>query len=318
MSSAGFSGEISAAGVAFAVVSALSWALGTVYFKKVQERVSMLWAVALPFLSGGILLSILGLATERPADISWSGSYIASLLYSGLVGMGLAWVLWLRFVRAGEASRVAAYMFFVPLVSVVTGAVFLDERLGLSLLVGAALVVSGIHLANRTPGEDKKPLKRSACCEKMRARGKERRNIEQQTRPPFPPIDEESARQKIKAAQDAWNTRDPEKVSLAYTEDSRWRNRDEFFQGREAIRDFLTRKWARGLDYRLEKNLWYFTGNRIAVRFEYESRDAEGNWWRRHTYDRIATPSYSAAAGCPRPGVLTTGASKRRRKGARH
>ena len=156
VSSAGFSGEISPAGVAFAVVSALSWALGTVYFKKVQERVSMLWAVALPFLSGGILLSILGLATERPADISWSGPYVASLLYSGLVGTGLAWMLWLGLVRAGEASRVAAYVFFVPLVSVVIGAVFLHERLGLSLLAGAALVVSGIYLANRTPGEDKK------------------------------------------------------------------------------------------------------------------------------------------------------------------
>jgi len=159
VSSAGFSGEISPAGVAFAVVSALSWALGTVYFKKVQERVSMLWAVALPFLSGGILLSILGLATERPADISWSGPYVASLLYSGLVGTGLAWVLWLGLVRAGEASRVAAYVFFVPLASVFIGAVFLDERLGLSLLVGAALVVSGIYLANRTPGGNKKTAK---------------------------------------------------------------------------------------------------------------------------------------------------------------
>jgi nuclear transport factor 2 (NTF2) superfamily protein len=120
----------------------------------------------------------------------------------------------------------------------------------------------------------------------------------------IPPIDEETARQKVKAAQDAWNTRDPEKVSLAYTEDSVWRNRDEFFQGREAIRDFLTRKWARELDYRLEKNLWCFTGNRIAVRFEYESRDAEGNWWRSHLYDRIATPSHPAAAGRVGPGVL--------------
>jgi hypothetical protein len=86
----------------------------------------------------------------------------------------------------------------------------------------------------------------------------------QGVRPPVPPFDEETARQKVKAAQDAWNTRDPEKVSLAYTEDSKWRNRDEFFEGREAIRDFLTRKWARELDYRLEKNLWCFTGNRIA------------------------------------------------------
>src|SRR5215210_1403994 len=105
---------------------------------------------------------------------------------------------------------------------------------------------------------------------------------DQQVRPPVPPFDEETARQKVKAAQDAWNTRDPEKVSLAYTLDSKWRNRDEFFEGREAIRDFLRRKWARELDYRLEKNLWCFAGSRIAVRFEYESRDAEGQWWRSH------------------------------------
>ena len=94
-------------------------------------------------------------------------------------------------------------------------------------------------------------------------------------RPPVPPFDEETARQKVKAAQDAWNTRDPEKVSLAYTEDSKWRNRDEFFEGREAIVAFLGRKWERELDYRLQKNLWCFTENRIAVRFEYESRDKE-------------------------------------------
>jgi len=91
-------------------------------------------------------------------------------------------------------------------------------------------------------------------------------------------------------------------VSLAYTEDSRWRNRDEFFEGREEIRVFLERKWSRELDYRLQKNLWCFTENRIAVRFEYESRDAEGQWRRSHPYDQIATPSYSAAAGCLGPG----------------
>jgi nuclear transport factor 2 (NTF2) superfamily protein len=126
----------------------------------------------------------------------------------------------------------------------------------------------------------------------------------EQTRPPVPPFNEETARQKVKAAQDAWNTRDPERVSMAYTEDSKWRNRDEFFKGREAIRDFLRRKWARELDYRLEKNLWCFTENRIAVRFEYESRDAEGQWWRSHLYDRIATPSRPASAGGPRSGLV--------------
>lgn len=99
-------------------------------------------------------------------------------------------------------------------------------------------------------------------------------------RPPLPPFTEETARQKVKTAQDAWNTCDPEKVAGAYSADSAWRNRDEFFEGREAIVAFLERKWARELDYRLEKELWSFAGNRISVRFEYESRDPEGRWWR--------------------------------------
>ena len=103
-----------------------------------------------------------------------------------------------------------------------------------------------------------------------------------EVRPPVPPFDEETARQKVKAAENAWNTRDPDMVSLAYTEDSEWRNRDEFFEGREAIRDFLRRKWARELDYRLKKELWCYTADRIAVRFEYESRDGSGQWWRSH------------------------------------
>ena len=104
----------------------------------------------------------------------------------------------------------------------------------------------------------------------------------QETRPPLPPFTEETARQKVKMAQDAWNTRDPDKVALAYTEDSKWRNRDEFFEGRDEIRAFLRRKWARELDYRLMKELWCFTDKRISVRFEYESRDESGQWWRSH------------------------------------
>ncbi len=128
--------------------------------------------------------------------------------------------------------------------------------------------------------------------------------MEQQTRPPVPPFDEGTARQKVKAAQDGWNTRDPERVALAYTEDSKWRNRDEFFEGREAIREFLTRKWSRELDYRLRKELWCYQGNRIAVRFEYESHDEDGQWWRSHPYDRIATPPGSPSEGGPGAGVL--------------
>ncbi|MEU0534689.1 nuclear transport factor 2 family protein [Amycolatopsis tolypomycina] len=99
-------------------------------------------------------------------------------------------------------------------------------------------------------------------------------------RPPFPPFDEDSARQKVQAAEDAWNTRDPERVSLAYTEDSVWRNRDHHVVGRAQIVEFLTAKWARELDYALRKELWGFRGNRIGVRFQYESRTAEGQWFR--------------------------------------
>jgi uncharacterized protein len=98
----------------------------------------------------------------------------------------------------------------------------------------------------------------------------------------LPPFNEATARLKVQLAEDAWNTRDPERVALAYTEDSQWRNRDEFFQGRNAIRAFLERKWQGELDYRLRKELGAFTDNRISVRFEYESRDTDGKWWRSH------------------------------------
>lgn len=99
-------------------------------------------------------------------------------------------------------------------------------------------------------------------------------------RPPLPPFTHETARIKVQAAEDAWNTRDPEKVSLAYTEDSVWRNRTEFFSGREKIKDFLTRKWNKELDYRLKKKLWSFNDNRISVKFEYEWHDDSGQWYR--------------------------------------
>ena len=100
------------------------------------------------------------------------------------------------------------------------------------------------------------------------------------SRPPLPPFSRETAIQKVRAAEDGWNSRDPVKVSLAYTEDSKWRNRAEFFSGRPAIVAFLTRKWAKELDYRLIKELWTFEGDRIAVRFAYEWHDDSGNWFR--------------------------------------
>ena len=100
------------------------------------------------------------------------------------------------------------------------------------------------------------------------------------SRPPFPPFTAETAARKVRMAEDGWNSRNPSAVSLAYTEDSRWRNRAEFIQGRADIVAFLTRKWNRELDYRLIKELWAFTGNRIAVRFAYEWHDDSGNWFR--------------------------------------
>jgi nuclear transport factor 2 (NTF2) superfamily protein len=99
-------------------------------------------------------------------------------------------------------------------------------------------------------------------------------------RPPLPPFTLESATQKVRLAEDAWNTRDPKRVALAYTTDSRWRNRAEFLQGRQAIEEFLTRKWQRELDYRLIKEIWSYRENRIAVRFAYEWRDDSGHWFR--------------------------------------
>ena len=103
---------------------------------------------------------------------------------------------------------------------------------------------------------------------------------QQESRPPLPPFDRESAIVKVRLAEDGWNTRDPQRVSLAYTPQSQWRNRAEFATGREQIVAFLTRKWTRELDYRLIKELWAFTENRIAVRFAYEWHDDAGNWFR--------------------------------------
>lgn len=101
-------------------------------------------------------------------------------------------------------------------------------------------------------------------------------------RPPLPPFTEETARQKVQMAEDAWNSRDPDRVALAYSENTEWRNRAEFLRGRAEVVAFLKRKWSRELDYRLRKTLWAFTGNRIAVRFEYEFRDDTGQWYRAH------------------------------------
>lgn len=101
-----------------------------------------------------------------------------------------------------------------------------------------------------------------------------------EARPPLPPFTEETAKQKVKAAEDAWNTRDPDRICLAYTPDTVWRNRDEFINGREEVRAFLQRKWNREMNYKLKKSYWAHTASRIAVRFEYEWHDESGQWYR--------------------------------------
>jgi drug/metabolite transporter (DMT)-like permease len=150
-------GEVTLLGVVSGVASAIFWAIGTVGFKRYEARIATLWAVALPFLAGGVVLTTLGLFSERFSDISWTGPFVSSVLYSAFVGTGLAWLLYFGLVRAGEASRVASFIFVVPLAAVVIGAVVLDETLGLSLLAGAALIVCGIYLVNRTPRGAKEP-----------------------------------------------------------------------------------------------------------------------------------------------------------------
>jgi O-acetylserine/cysteine efflux transporter len=151
----GAAGALSPLGVTLGAVSALCWALGTVYFKKYEARVSTLWAVAVPFVAGGAVLTAFGLSVEEWGEITWNTPFVASILYSGLVGISLAWVIWFALVRAGEASRVASYIFVVPLTAVLIGVLFLDESLGYTLLIGAAFVVSGIYLVNREPRSKK-------------------------------------------------------------------------------------------------------------------------------------------------------------------
>jgi drug/metabolite transporter (DMT)-like permease len=156
VSSGSIFGNISPAGVAFGAGSAFSWALGTVFFKRYEARISTMWAVAIPFLIGGVALTLFSFAIESWSEVSPTATLFASLSYVSLVEIALAWLIWFGLVRAGEASRVAVYVFLVPLVSIVIGAIFLDERLTLSLLIGTVLIVTGIYTVNRSSTEEGK------------------------------------------------------------------------------------------------------------------------------------------------------------------
>ena len=143
-------GSLSPIGVTFGAASALSWALGTVFFKRYEARISTMWAVAIPFVVGGTVLTLFSLFTESWSEVFPAGVLFASLSYVSLVEIALAWLIWFALIRAGEASRIAVYVFFVPVVSIVIGAIFLDERLTMSLLIGTVLIVTGIYLVNRS------------------------------------------------------------------------------------------------------------------------------------------------------------------------
>lgn len=150
VSAGALNGHVSALGVGYAVASAVLWSAGTVAFKLTQGRVDAWWAVAVPFLVGGAVLTVAGLLTEA-RHVGWTWQFVAALGYSGLLGTALAWALWFTLVASGEASLASTYIFFVPVASLAIGALVLHERIGLSLLAGAALVVLGVSLVNRRP-----------------------------------------------------------------------------------------------------------------------------------------------------------------------
>lgn len=140
---------ISPLGIVIGVGAALVWAIGTVYFKAIQNKVTILWLVAGQFLIGGLMLLILGLSVEPWSAIEWKGPFWFSLLYTSLIGVAVAWVLWFGLIQAGQASSVSAYTFAVPLVSILMGTILLNEKITLSLFIGGAFIVSGIYLVNR-------------------------------------------------------------------------------------------------------------------------------------------------------------------------
>ncbi len=148
VSAGALEGHVSGLGVGYAVSGALVWSLGTIAFKRYADRVDVWWAVALPFLVGGIVMSLAGGIVEGTA-IEWSSQFVVAFVYASVIGTAMSWSLWFGLVGSGEAGRVASYIFFVPIVALITGGLVLGETLGASLLIGAALVIVGVYLVNR-------------------------------------------------------------------------------------------------------------------------------------------------------------------------
>lgn len=151
VSVSGFSSQVSLLGILLALASSIGWAFGTVYTKKINAEINMLWLLSIQFMLGGLVLTGIGSITESWSAITLNVPFISGILFAGFLGIGASWILWFKLVREGEASRVAAYTFFVPLISVLTSALFLNEPFTIYLIVGLALVIAGIYLVNRTP-----------------------------------------------------------------------------------------------------------------------------------------------------------------------
>lgn len=140
--------HLSAVGVVIGIITAIFWAIGTIYSKKAQEKIDTMWLLAIQFLIGGVMLTGFGTITESFSSIHWTASFIWATLFAGFLGIAVSWMIWFRLVATGEATRVAAFTFFVPLISVLTSVLFLHEPLSVWLLVGLVLIVGGIYLTN--------------------------------------------------------------------------------------------------------------------------------------------------------------------------
>jgi drug/metabolite transporter (DMT)-like permease len=153
VSAEGFSGHISVLGIILGLLSALSWALGTIYTKKTAHQVDSLWMVALQCIVGGVLLSIAGLSTEKWSSITWNGTYFFGLAFGTVLGIAVSWILYVTLVKTGDASVVATFTFLVPLLAVIIGTIFLGEPFTIYLLLGIVLIVTSIYLVNKKPSE---------------------------------------------------------------------------------------------------------------------------------------------------------------------
>ncbi len=158
-----FSTHLSAVGVVIGILTALAWAFGTIYTKHVQGKVDLFWLLTAQFLFGGVVMTAIGSVTESWSAITWGVPFWFGVIYAGLFGIGLSWIIWFKLVHEGEATRIAAFTFFVPLISVATSVIFLGEPFTASLVVSLLLIVAGIYLVNRSPRKVAPPSVEAPC-----------------------------------------------------------------------------------------------------------------------------------------------------------